>query len=186
MRGMSTRAVGPLFLLLSGLWVALSCSQSPSEAGSRPSPEPPPPPSEPLSLVINGFNYTDLYIDRFEVNGQWGGNLFVSSPLSGGGKGVCCVRWVPDRTAPVRVTVRWTRDRKRWCTQQVELDTPLPAHPRYLAVHFFPDGHLEAELSEDTPPLRLSLEQFDLGQRKPSGNSVADEHHARCRDDAND
>ncbi|AKI99144.1 Hypothetical protein AA314_00771 [Archangium gephyra] len=44
-----------------------------------------PPSLEPISLEINGFNYTDLYIDNFSVNGNSGGNLYVSSPTSGGG-----------------------------------------------------------------------------------------------------
>ncbi|MFY0578109.1 hypothetical protein ACN28S_30715 [Cystobacter fuscus] len=49
-------------------------------------------------------------------------------------------------------------------------------------MHFFPDGHIEAELSEDYPQLRLVLERFNNGQRKQFGNVVADERNARCGD----
>jgi hypothetical protein len=141
-----------------------------------------PPPSEPLTLEINGFNYTDLYIDGFEVNGEGGGNLNVSSPTSGGGTGVCCTRWWPDTTLPMRLIIRWTRDRKRWCEKEVLLNGPVPARPRHFAVHFFPDGHIEAELTENYPEVKLRLERVDEGRRKESGNTVADERVARCQD----
>ncbi|MFZ5520651.1 MAG: hypothetical protein ACOZD0_05545, partial [Pseudomonadota bacterium] len=31
-----------------------------------------------VSLTIEGYNYTDDYIDQFTVNGQGGGNLYLS------------------------------------------------------------------------------------------------------------
>ncbi|HEX8436214.1 DUF3304 domain-containing protein [Archangium sp.] len=136
--------------------------------------------SEPVLLEINGFNYTDLYIDSFEVNGQSGGNLFVSSTTSGGGGSVCCMRWVPGTHLPLRVS--WTRDRKRWCEQEVPLRLPLPAAPRHLGVHFFPDGHIEAELTADYPALKLELERDNPEERKASGNTLNDERMSRCKD----
>ncbi|WP_257461086.1 DUF3304 domain-containing protein [Archangium lipolyticum] len=143
----------------------------------------PAPRREPLLLEINGFNYTDLYIDSFEVNGQGGGNLFVSSPESGGGGGVCCVSWSPEGTTPVRLKITWTRDRKRWCEKEVLLTGPAPSNPRHLGVHFFPDGHIEAEVTEDYPDLKLRMERVDTARRKPSGNTVADEQTARCQNE---
>lgn len=41
-----------------------------------------------VSLTIEGYNYTDDYIDQFTVNGQGGGNLYLSTPTSGGGGGL--------------------------------------------------------------------------------------------------
>ncbi|MFY0526731.1 DUF3304 domain-containing protein [Archangium gephyra] len=138
--------------------------------------------TEPVSLEINGFNYTDLYIDSFEVNGQGGGNLFVSSPTSGGGGGVCCVSFTPGTRLPVQLKLKWTRDRKRWCEKEALLTGPVPANPRHLGVHFFLDGHIEAELTEQDPEPRLRLERVDRGKRKESGNTVTDEQTARCKD----
>ncbi|MFY0526730.1 DUF3304 domain-containing protein [Archangium gephyra] len=138
--------------------------------------------TEPVSLTINGFNYTDLYIDSFEVNGQGGGNLFVSSPTAGGGKGVCCMSFRPGTKLPVQLRIKWTRDRKRWCEKEALLTGPVPANPRHLGVHFFPDGHIEAEITEDYPELKLKLQDYNDEQRKASGNAVADEQTARCKD----
>jgi hypothetical protein len=140
------------------------------------------PKTEAVSLEINGFNYTDLYIDSFEVNGQGGGNLFVSSLTSGGGKGTCCVSFTPGTNLPVQLTIKWTRDQKRWCEKEALLKGPVPANPRHLGVHFFPDGHIEVEITEDYPELKLRLKDYDPGQRKESGNTVADEQTARCKD----
>jgi len=172
--------------LVLGLIAALvSCRESGTEAkqgGRSAQADESPAITEPVSLTINGFNYTDLYIDSFEVNGQGGGNLFVSSPTSGGGGGVCCVSFRPGTLLPVQLTIKWTRDGKRWCEKKAWLKGPVPANPRHLGVHFFPDGHIEAEITEDYPELRLQLKDHDPGQRKPSGNTVADEQTARCRD----
>jgi hypothetical protein len=79
-------------LLLGGLAALAACNESKTGAGPSEQParaEDTSVITRRVSLEINGFNYTDLYIDSFEVNGQGGGNLFVSSPTSGGGGGVC-------------------------------------------------------------------------------------------------
>jgi len=138
--------------------------------------------TEPLLLEINGYNYTDLYVDSFEVDGQGGGDLEVSSTTTGGGKGVCCMGFRPGTKLPVELTIKWTRDRKRWCEKTTVLQGPVPANPRHLGVHFFPDGHIEAEITEDYPDLKLKLERTSAGERKSSGNMVQDERTARCRD----
>lgn len=163
------------WLLLGVLGGAASCTPTPKAAPAEARAN-----SEPVLLEINGFNYTDLYIDSFEVNGQGGGNLFVSSATSGGGGSVCCLRWVPGTPLPLRVS--WTRDQKRRCEQEVPLRQPLPAAPRHLAVHFFPDGHLEAELTENYPALKLELERANPEERKATGNTVNDERLSRCTD----
>jgi uncharacterized protein DUF3304 len=135
-----------------------------------------------VSLEINGFNYTDLYIDSFSVNGQGGGNINVSSPTSGGGGSVCCVLFSRGSALPLRVKVKWTRDGERWCEQEVLITGPIPVSPEHLGVHFFPDGHIEAEITENYPKPKLQLGRVDPGKRKESGNTVADEQMGRCHD----
>ncbi|QRO01443.1 DUF3304 domain-containing protein [Archangium violaceum] len=183
-----SRAVCRWLLLLGGLMVPAACSQSP--AGSKPgttpvpssAPTAPSPSSAPAALEINGFNYTDLYIDSFEVNGQGGGNLYVSSKTSGGGGSVCCASWTPGTDAPLPVRIRWTRDRKRWCEQEVPIRSPVPVNPQHLGVHFFPDGHIEAEITEAPPRLKIQLDRVHPEERKASGNTVRDEQTSRCQD----
>jgi hypothetical protein len=168
------------WLVLGVLGGAASCSQPASPPpGKAAAPKVVPADPEPVLLEINGFNYTDLYIDSFEVNGQSGGNLFVSSPTSGGGGSVCCMRWVPGSQLPLRVS--WTRDRKRWCEQEVPLPPPRDGIPRHLGVHFFPDGHIEAELTADHPAVKLELERDNPEERKASGNTLNDERMSRCK-----
>ncbi|HEX8819697.1 MAG TPA: DUF3304 domain-containing protein [Archangium sp.] len=161
-------------VLLGALAVLASCN--------KPKAEEPVPVNEPIGLTISGFNYTDLYIDHFSVNGNGGGNVYVSSPTSGGGGFTCCASWFTNMTVPMRVEVVWTRDRNRWCTKVVETTGPTPANPSHLAVHFFPDGRIEAELTEDPPKMKLRLESAGPLQRKTSGNTVTDERTARCQD----
>jgi hypothetical protein len=100
-------------LLLAGLAVLAACNKPKPEEkpGGQPAQvDAAPVITQSISLEINGFNYTDLYIDSFEVNGQGGGNLFVSSPTSGGGGGVCCVSFTPGTRLPVQLTIKWTSE----------------------------------------------------------------------------
>jgi len=172
-------------LLFGGLAVLAACNESKTEAGPSERParaEDTSVITRRASLEINGFNYTDLYIDSFEVNGQGGGNLFVSSPTSGGGGGVCCVSFMPGSKLPIRLNIKWTRDGKRWCEKEALVTGTVPANPRHLGVHFFPDGRIEAEITEHYAEPKLRLEDFNEAQRKESGNTVPDEQTARCKD----
>ena len=137
---------------------------------------------KPIELTLYGLNYTDLYIKSFSVSGIGGGNIFVSSPTSGGGGGVCCMPWYPGAALPIPVRVTWTRDNKRWCEKEVMITGPVPEKPENFAVHFYPDGHIEIELTEDIPVPKLQLENFSYTQRKQSGNVVFDDQVARCKD----
>jgi Protein of unknown function (DUF3304) len=137
---------------------------------------------KPVGLAINGFNYTDLYIDGFEVNYQGGGNIYVSTPTSGGGGTVCCVTWRSGSKLPKPIKVRWSRDNKRWCEKIVMLNGPVPANPTAIGVHFMPDGDIQVELSEGYPKVKLKLTNFDDGRRKEAGNVIHDEERASCKD----
>ncbi len=138
----------------------------------------------PVSLAINGFNYTDLVISSFSVQYQGGGNIYVSSPTSGGGGTVCCLTWRPGTKLPRPIHVRWMRvveDKDRWCEKTVMLHGPVPAQPDSIGVHFMPDGDIQVELSEGYPQLKLRLQSFDDGRRKETGN-VIHEKESSCKD----
>ena len=125
------------------------------------------------SLALTGYNYTNRYIDSFSVNGQGGGNISVSTPTSGGGGTVCCVRYLP----PEKISVRWQTgacyfhvrsttsnevyDRLYSFFKEAEVTVAAGkvAHPKYMEVHFFPDGTVQAALTEIASLPRLALAQ---------------------------
>lgn len=138
--------------------------------------------NRPIELTVVGLNYTDLSIYSFSVGGIGGATIAVSSPITGGGGGVCCLRWYPGAQLPIPVKVKWTRDNKRFCEKEALITGPEPLRPRHLGVHFFPDGHIELKLTEEYPAPLLRLERFSETQRKQSDNVVLDEQVARCKD----
>jgi hypothetical protein len=130
------------------------------------------PPGTRFSLSIVGYNYTSRYIDSFSVNGQGGGNLYVSGPSSGGGGSMCCVSYVQGRPAG-EVTVRWqssgcmfrapgrlsdgsTHTAHDFFSEvRVKVDPRIPARPQNFEVHFYPDGHIEAAITDTYSSPRL-------------------------------
>jgi hypothetical protein len=135
------------------------------------------------ALTIYGYNYTDLYIDSFSVNGQGGGDLAVSNHGGGGGGHVCCVGLNPRSKPPIPVTIKWRRDDSSiWCEQEVMLEGPIPPEPHYFEVHFYPDGHVEVGVTEHASLSRLDMERFNRLQRKETGNVVNDDKFAKCVD----
>jgi hypothetical protein len=134
------------------------------------------------SVVAYGYNYTDLYIDSFEVDGAGGGNLEVSIPTAGGGKHTCCATLVSGLPEGTPFVIKWTRDRKRWCEQTVRLTRPIPREPKYLEVHFYPDGSIQVEASERASAPRLKLERFSYARRHETANANNDEKSSRCKD----
>lgn len=146
-----------------------------------------------LNLTLKGYNYTSRYIDGFSVNGQGGGNLYVSGPTSGGGGRVCCVSYVYGAAAP-EVTVRWQsgacmyRDSDGsaegngsmvhgfYREMKVKVSKAIPPTPSLFEVHFYPDGHVEAAITEraSSPRLVYSKDRADRsdfprcpGDKKP-------------------
>lgn len=132
-----------------------------------------------VDLTLTGYNYTNRHIDRFSVNANAGGNLHVSSPTGGGGGSMCCVRYLVG-AKPWQLRIRWQSDACVYTRtysdgeqdeeihyyfqeRQIVLDKAIADRPNYLEVHFFPDGHVEAAVTEDSSPprLRLSKERED-------------------------
>ena len=128
-----------------------------------------------VELTIMGFNYTDQDINEFFVDGSGGGNLSVSSASGGGGGSVCCAIHTAGHPAP-EVKVRWQSDA---CTYNIRYDVdgtefndiysiystakakiaPVSANPKYLEIHIFPDGHVEAAITSEIGRPRLALDQ---------------------------
>jgi hypothetical protein len=150
------RAPTKLILVATWLAVATGCSKA-----------------KPVGLAIEGYNYTNRFIDSFTVtdedgNGSWGGDVQLSTPTAGGGKSTCCVMLDPNAKKPVRLRIDWTLDRvddaaghtiapeikkQTWVT----IGPPFPADPQNFEVHFYPDGHVEVEVSHWSSPPRIIL-----------------------------
>lgn len=129
--------------------------------------------AKPIGLAIEGYNYTNRDIVSFTVtdengNGAWGGNVFLSSPTSGGGKDTCCVMLDPNVAKAVRLRIDWTLDevddsaghpivpetkKSAW----VIIQPPFVADPQNFEVHFYPDGHVEAAVTHWLSAPRISL-----------------------------
>ncbi|ALP67222.1 DUF3304 domain-containing protein [Paraburkholderia caribensis] len=130
---------------------------------------------EPYELELVGYDYTNRALLDFAVNGISGGNIFLSTKTSGGGKYACCVRLDRSTKTPFMVDVEYMREAlvaypsdkivepadKDHLKARVEVKGPIPEKPAYLEVHFYPDGHIEGAISGDdgpSPP-RLKLER---------------------------
>lgn len=143
----------------------------------------------PLDLV--GYNYTNYYIDSYSVDGQAAGNIMVSSPTSGGGKIVCCIMLEKPLPAKIVVAIRWQFGGCTYTTRanvsgrksenihsfykeaEVEVSREPGVKPQNLEVHFFPDGSVQAHLTE-----HLSRPRVVLDKGRADRTSFA-----RCKDD---
>ncbi|WP_019562332.1 DUF3304 domain-containing protein [Caldimonas manganoxidans] len=133
-------------------------------------------------LTIVGYNYTDTYIDSFRVNGAGGGNLEVSTPTAGGGKGTCCAPVRADMPLPAPVEITWTRDIRRgpWCKQTVLLEGPVREPANYFEVHFYQDGRIEVSISDFPSPPRVRVPRHNPDMRYAEGNVNNDEKLSEC------
>jgi hypothetical protein len=125
-------------------------------------------PSKELSLGIEGYNYTNRYIDSFSVDGAGGGNIRVSSPTSGGGGTVCYTSYFPG-IRNYAVMVRWQSSA---CTYHIrstisgvvfekihsfykEKEVPVEQvdlkNAHYMEIHFFPGGEIKQKLPLTRP-----------------------------------
>jgi hypothetical protein len=120
-----------------------------------------------IKLEILGYNYTDKYIQSFNVNGNGGGNIFMSTPTEGGGSGYCCFYYVEGIGFPYEVEVAWANDAADgpWKKAKALIPEPKVAHPSFLEVHIYLDGHVEAEMTEGYSEPRLKLTKKNENQR---------------------
>ena len=127
------------------------------------------------ALGIMGYNYTNRYIDSFTVNGRGGGNVFISSPTTGGGKTACCFDWWSGNELPKKVRVVWVgayciltesnpktgetikSEAPIWRATEAFVKGPIPPNPTTLETHFYPDGHVEVAVTDQFSDPRLQL-----------------------------
>jgi Protein of unknown function (DUF3304) len=156
------------------------------------------PTAESVSLLLQGYNYTDHYIDSFSVNGQGGGNIFESGPSSGGGKSACCVSWWTGSRLPIKIKVKWVagycvyreqnpysfgerfieKRRSLWKEQEAFISEAVVVKPRALEIHFYRDGHIEAAVTAGDSPPRVAL-QRDADYNRPG----VSQEFPRCADE---
>ena len=116
------------------------------------------------SVTTLTFNYTERYIGDVVVDGAWtgGANAFG---MGGGAQGlfapsdpnrtvVLDVRWIVADVYDV-ASDKYSRRPDEPHRASVEVARPYPANPSYLVLHFYPDGHVEAELEADSPKRRI-------------------------------
>lgn len=123
--------------------------------------------AEPKGRSVNTvvINYTDRYIADVMADGVWVGaanaysgdgnrvqGLLAPSDLSR--MAVLDVKWVVADVYDV-ATNKYSRRPDEQHRAAVEVARPYPANPSYLVLHFYPDGHVEAELEADRPKRRI-------------------------------
>jgi hypothetical protein len=123
--------------------------------------------AEPSGRSVNTvvINYTDRYIGDVTADGVWVG---AADAYGGEGNRVQGLLAPSDANRAVVLKVKWfvgsiynieansyTRTTVHEKTAQVEVARPYPPNPSYLVIHFFPDGHVEAELEADRPKRRI-------------------------------
>lgn len=123
--------------------------------------------AEPNGRSVNTvvINYTDRYIGDVTANGVWVGS---ADAYGGEGNRVQGLLAPSDANRAAVLKVKWsvgslynieadsyTRTTVHEKTAQVEVARPYPPSPSYLVIHFYPDGHVEAELEADRPKRRI-------------------------------
>jgi hypothetical protein len=107
------------------------------------------------SVTIITLNYTDRYIGDVVVDGAWAGGADAYG-MGGGAQGLLApsdpnrrvvlkVKWVVADVYDIK-SDEYTRRPDERHEANVEVVPPHPANPSYLVLHFYPDGHVEAEL----------------------------------------
>lgn len=112
------------------------------------------------------FNYTNRYIGDVVVDGAWVGGVDayggsggktaqgLLAPSDANKKAVLKVEWNVGSTYDV-ASDTYTRAPIEKHSANVPIASPYPAAPDYLALHFYPDGRVEAELVEGRPKRRI-------------------------------
>ena len=123
-------------------------------------------------LAIVGYNYTAKSINSFDVGPVGGGNIHLSSETGGGGGIVCCFSFQRE-VGPRPINVEWTDSickynvathgngattftvHRELRKSLVEIATPVPSDFQYLEIHFYPNGTVQAAITEAISPPRI-------------------------------
>ncbi len=110
------------------------------------------------------FNYTNRYIGDVMVDGVWigGGDAYgmrayaqgLLAPSDPNKKAILKVEWNVGSTYDV-ASDSYTREPIEKHAANVPVAWRYHKNPRLLILHFYPDGHVEAELEEDQPKRRI-------------------------------
>lgn len=126
-------------------------------------------------VTITSYNYTDRALNDITVDGVWAGGARAYS-FSGRAAGLLAPK---DRSRQHSVKVRWDVGSKydlatnRYPDEAppmephevlVPIKFPYPQQVEHLILHFYPDGHVEAELTESMPEPRIPAPE---GFRRP-------------------
>jgi hypothetical protein len=133
-------------------------------------------PDRPYLLGIIGYNYTDRNISQFRVNGAGGDEVNLSSPGSGGSNITCCVQLDKKTKFPIAIIVEWQFDgciykmqspltktiykNRHHYFRKTKVDVPeiTSSPPQYMEIHFYPDGKVEAAITNHFSQPRLQLD----------------------------
>ena len=116
------------------------------------------------SVTTLTFNYTERYIGDVVVDGAWtgganafgmgGGALGLLAPSDPTRAAVLKLEWIVSGRLDFK-TNRYVELPIEKKSASVEVARPYPTNPSYLVLHFYPDGHVEAELETDSPKRRI-------------------------------
>lgn len=116
------------------------------------------------SVSTGFFNYTNRYIGDLVVDGAWigGADAYgmrayaqgLLAPSDPNKKAVLKVEWIVADVYDVQ-TNKYTRMPDEKHIANVPVAWPYPKNSRLLILHFYPDGHVEAELEVDQPKRRI-------------------------------
>lgn len=112
---------------------------------------------ESRSISVDHYNYTDRYIGDVMVNGVWTGGVGayrgggsrvqgLMAPRLADKKIVLKVKWIVADTYDI-ATNKYTRKPDEPREADVDVPTPYPEDSDLLVLHFYPDGHVEAEMT---------------------------------------
>ena len=134
-----------------------------------------------MTLDLVGYNYTNHHIEDYEVDNRNGGIVRVSSPTSGGSGSVCCINLSPGESGAIFVQVRWQVDGCSYTEKDpitgkkevlqhylyreefVKVKRTATGKPNHLETHFYPDGSVQVQITEEMslPRLRLSEDRVE-------------------------
>ena len=111
------------------------------------------------------LNYTDRYIADVVADGVWVGSANAHSgdgnrvqgllaPADPNRAAVLKLKWIVSGRLDFK-TNRYVELPIEEKSASVEVARPYPSDPSYLVIHFYPDGHVEAELEADRPKRRI-------------------------------